>query len=167
AKPKRLSPGKWPKQPGKPLFSLFTIKPCHTGSAAFAADRVSNGAGGESKHMSVVCDRRHAKLNIRKRVIMQRKTGVAGATVVILASMVWGSGQATENWYEACLAGIAEEERTDFSKEQIIETCSCMDQNMSEAQWKDIASAPDDNGRAGKVAAIQPDTLAVVEGCGY
>lgn len=87
--------------------------------------------------------------------------------VSLLTAMTGCSESESEDWYSACLVGIAEEGRADFSEAKIVQTCACMDEKMTEAQWHDIASAPEDQGRAGKVAAIEADTRSTMESCGY
>lgn len=87
--------------------------------------------------------------------------------VSLLTVMTGCSGSESEDWYAACLVGIAEEERADFPEANIMQTCACMNEKMTEAQWHDIASAPEDQGRAGKVAAIEADTRSTMESCGY
>lgn len=88
--------------------------------------------------------------------------------VVSLLTVLTGCSESeSEDWYSACLVGIAEEERADFPEAKIKLTCACMDEKMTDAQWHDIASAPEDQGRAGKIAAIEADTRSTMESCGY
>ncbi|MEO1566202.1 MAG: hypothetical protein AAFR92_08690 [Pseudomonadota bacterium] len=85
----------------------------------------------------------------------------------LLTAMTGCSESGSEDWYSACLVGIAEEERANFPEAKIMQTCGCMNEKMTEAQWHDIASAPENQGRAGKVAAIEADTRSTMESCGY